>query len=74
MCSSVRGSYKVRWSVCSAGTNVLEPVRSAVLMTEEVLALVHLASLAALALGRVGTVEEGYVLIADITEPRKEGV
>jgi hypothetical protein len=43
-------------------------------MTEEVLALVHLASLAALALGRVGTVEEGYVLIADITEPRKEEI
>jgi hypothetical protein len=49
--------------------DIAEPVGPTVLLAEEVFALVHLANPAALALGRVGTVEEGDVLIANIPEP-----
>jgi len=53
----------------SAQTDISEPIRPAVLLEQEALAIVHLARLAAFALGRVGAVEEGDVLVADIPEP-----
>jgi hypothetical protein len=53
----------------SAHANILEPVRPAVLHVEEGFAVGEQAGLAALTLGRIGAVEEGDVLIADIAEP-----
>lgn len=56
-------------TVLLALANKLEPVRPAVLLVEEGLAISKPASDAALALGRVRAVEEGDMLISNITEP-----
>jgi len=47
----------------------LEPVGPAVLLVQEGLAVGEAAGDAALALGRVGAVEEGDVLVANVAEP-----
>lgn len=52
-----------------AHADVLEPVGSAVFPVEPGLAIGETAGNAALALGRVGAVEEGNMLIANIAEP-----
>ena len=49
----------------------LEPVGSAVLLVEPGLAVSEATGYAALALGRVGAVEERNVLIANVAEPRE---
>jgi hypothetical protein len=49
--------------------DVFEPQRSAVLAVEPLLAVGEAAGDAALAFGAVGAVEEGYVLVAYISEP-----
>jgi hypothetical protein len=53
----------------SAEAGVLEPYRTAVFAVQPCLAIREAASNAALALGGVGAVEEGDVLISDIAEP-----
>lgn len=57
-------------STSLAHADVLEPVGSAVFPVEPGLAIGETAGNAALALGGVGTVEEGNVLIANIAEPK----
>ncbi len=52
-----------------AHAHVLEPVGPAVFPMEPGLAVCEAAGDAALALGRVGAVEEGDVLVADVAEP-----
>ena len=54
--------------------NELEPVGPAVLLVEPGLAVGEAASHAALALGRVGAVEERNVLVANVAEPREGNV
>lgn len=49
--------------------NVLEPVGSAILFLQPWLAGVELAGRAASALGRVGAVEVGDVVVANVAEP-----
>lgn len=49
----------------------LEPVGSAVFAVEPLLAVREAARHAAFAFGRVGTIEEGDVLVADVAEPGK---
>lgn len=53
----------------SAHADILEPVGPAVLLVEEGFAVGEPARDAALALSRVGAVEEGDVLVADVAEP-----
>jgi hypothetical protein len=53
----------------SAHANVLEPVWPAVLFVQPCLAIGETAGNATLALGRVGAVEVGNMLVADIAEP-----
>jgi len=53
----------------SAHADVLEPVGPAVLLVEEGFAVRKSARDAALALSRVGAVEEGDVLVSDVAEP-----
>lgn len=53
----------------STHTHVLEPIGPAVLLEEEVGPVGEQALLAALAFGRVGAVEVGDVLVADVAEP-----
>ena len=62
-------SYHFELYTHSLQADVLEPVRPAILLQEEVRSLVHLADLTALAFRRIGAVEEGDMLIADIAEP-----
>lgn len=58
----------------SAHADILEPVGPAVLLVEEGFAVGEPARDAALALSRVGAVEEGDVLVADVAEPWGGGV
>lgn len=53
----------------SSHTDELEPIGATVLLEEELLAVGEAARLAALAFGRVGAVEVGDVLVADVAEP-----
>ena len=55
----------------SAHAGVLEPVGPAVFLVEEGLAVGEAAGHAALALGRIGAVEEGDVLVANVAEPAR---
>ena len=65
----------VRVQVTSlAHADVLEPVGSAVFPVEPGLAIGETAGDATLALGRVGAVEEGNMLIANIAEPRESEI
>jgi hypothetical protein len=52
-----------------AHANVLEPDRPAVVPVEPLLPVGEAARLAAAALGRVGAVEKGYVLVSNVAEP-----
>jgi hypothetical protein len=54
----------------SAHPNVLEVVRSTIIPLEEGLAVVEFAGHATFTLGRVGAVEEGDVLVANVPEPK----
>ena len=54
-----------------AKADKLEPVGPAVLLSKEVFALVWFASLTSFAFGRIGTVEERHVLVANVTEPTR---
>ena len=54
--------------------SVLEPVGAAILLLEERLSVVKLALGAATALGGVGAIEEGNMLVADISEPVHKGL
>lgn len=53
----------------SSHTDELEPIGTAILLEEEFLAVGEAARSAPLAFGRVGAVEIGYVLVADVAEP-----
>lgn len=64
--STRRGAYS---SLRSAHAHVLEPIRSAVLLIKEGFAVGKATGGAALALRRVGAVEERDVLVANIAEP-----
>lgn len=55
----------------SAHTSIFEPVGTAIFSVKERLTIRQSASNTALAFGRVGAVEEGDVLVANITEPVK---
>ena len=54
--------------------SILEPVGAAILLLEEWLSVVKLALGATTALGGVGAVEEGNMLVADISEPIHQGL
>ena len=56
----------------STHTHILKPVGPAVLLVQPCLAVGEAAGDAALALGGVGAVEVGDVLVADIAEPISE--
>lgn len=53
----------------SSHTDELEPIGTTIFLEEESLAVGEAARSAAGALGRVGAVEIGYVLVADVAEP-----
>lgn len=53
----------------SSRTDELEPIGTTILLEKESLAVGEAARSAAGALGRVGAVEIGYVLVADVAEP-----
>jgi hypothetical protein len=55
--------------VASAIANIFEPVRPAIFLVKESFAVSEAARHAALALGRVGAVEEWNMLVSDISEP-----
>lgn len=55
--------------VFSSHADELEPVGTTIFLEEEFLAVGEAAGFAAFAFGRVGAVEIGYVLVADVAEP-----
>lgn len=55
----------------SAHTGIFEPIRPAVFSMKEWLTICQSAGDTALALGRVGAVEERNVLITNISEPEE---
>lgn len=56
----------------SAHTGIFEPVRPAVFSVEEWFTICQSAGDTALAFGRIGAVEEGNVLITNISEPKEQ--
>lgn len=57
-----------------AHTDELEPIRPAVLLVEPGLTVSEPSRHAAFALGRVRTVEEGDMLVANVAEPRRVSI
>lgn len=55
--------------VRSAHADILEPIRAAVILVQPLLAIRQSTRSAARALGRVWALEEGSVLVANISEP-----
>lgn len=56
----------------SAHTGIFEPVRPAVFSMEEWFTICQAAGDTALALGRVGAIEERNVLVTNISEPKEQ--
>ncbi len=53
----------------SSFSDIFKPIGPAILFVEEILAVGEEALLASRAFGRVGAVEVGDVLVADVAEP-----
>lgn len=69
VCDDNEKKLSTGWGISSSHSDELEPIGAAVLLEKEFLAVGEAARFAALAFGRVGAVEIGDVLVADVAEP-----